>query len=184
MILDVDGSLTGTAGHYVAADYPLLVTPQCSRRGDWNAWICPHRFGSLRIEGQNGEAVAPMDVRRDDGASGTLAGPPGRPQSASLSAIPGRGYALAFRGAVPARPRLHLRDVRAGDVVIVSLPYAGSSFRITRDYDSKNPLTAAASRAAFEASAGDVFLHEGGMLHVKLLVRAGKDYARIAVDPG
>ena len=163
VILDEDGSLTGTAGSYVAADYSLLVTPACTRRTEWNAWSCPHRYAHLQIQGHDGEAVAPLDVRRDDGVSGSLVGLPDRPQSASLSVIPGREYVLTFRNGIPLRPRLHLRDIREGDEVMVSLPYSGGSFAVTRDYNTKNPLPAAASRAELEASAGELYFFGNGL---------------------
>src|SRR5205807_6528718 len=38
IIYDADGSLTGTAGAYVAANNPIMITLACCFRAAWNAW--------------------------------------------------------------------------------------------------------------------------------------------------
>ncbi|HEX7242604.1 MAG TPA: G8 domain-containing protein, partial [Longimicrobiaceae bacterium] len=121
VFLDEDGSLTGTAGAFVAANAPLLVTPACTLRSEWNAYACRSRFVDLRVASSGTEAVAPLEIRRDDGVAASMVGVPGNPKSVAMSVVPGRAYALRPPAAA-SKPRVSLARLAAGEWVRVSLP--------------------------------------------------------------
>jgi cell migration-inducing and hyaluronan-binding protein len=185
VFLDRDGKVTGVPGAWVAANVPLLLTPACSPRAEWNAYICLQRYVRLGVVSGTGEVIAPLTIQRDDGASLALAGVPNNPSSAYLSAIPGRRYTAQWGGAAPANPRLYLSGATPGDWVRVSLPYSGATMTVIRDYNSGHPLPAAASLADLDASTGDRWYYDAatGLLHLKLVVQAGRDWATLFVAP-
>ena len=185
VFLDRDGKVTGVPGAWVAANVPLLLTPACSPRAEWNAYICLQRYVRLGVVSGTGEVIAPLTIQRDDGASLALAGVPNNPSSAYLSAIPARRYTAQWGGAAPANPRLYLSGATPGDWVRVSLPYSGATMTVIRDYNSGHPLPAAASLADLDASTGDRWYYDAatGLLHLKLVVQAGRDWATLFVAP-
>lgn len=185
VFLDKNGAVSGQAGKWLVANSPILVTPQCSYQAPWNAYLCPHRFLRLSFGSQTGEAVAPLTVLRDDAVSQLFSGGGNRPDNASMSAIPGRGYTLHWSGATPTRPNFYLNSAQAGDAVSLAFPYAAAPSQIVRDYWAGNPMTAAASVAEVDASAGDKFFYEAGtgLLHLRLVVQPGNDWATLFVKP-
>jgi hypothetical protein len=74
VFLDRDGSVTGTAGRYVAANVPLLcLTGACAPRPAWNAHVCPLAYGRLAVSSAAaGEAPARRGHPRRDGVALTL----------------------------------------------------------------------------------------------------------------
>jgi hypothetical protein len=64
----------------------------------------------------------------------------------------------------------------------VSLPFAGAALTAWRDYWTGSPVTAAASLAELDASAGDRYYLADGVLHLKLVAREGRDYAAVFAD--
>jgi cell migration-inducing and hyaluronan-binding protein len=183
VFLDRDGSVTGAAGRYVAANVPLLVTPACAARPEWNAHVCPLAYGRLDVtSAATGELVAPATVTRDDGVALALAGSGNRTTSISLSVPLARAYAAATATTLT-RPRVTVWGVKPGEWVRVSLPFAATGVTAWRDYWTGNRVTAAASLAELDASAGDRYFLAGGVLHLKLVAQAGRDYAAVFVDP-
>jgi hypothetical protein len=184
VFFDRDGDVTGTAGAYVVPNHPFLVTPACSARPAWNAYMCPQRYVSLSLR-SDAENVAPLTLTRDDAATLTLVGVPNNPNSAQASLLPGRSYAVQFAGATPLRPRLSLNRTVEGEWARVTLPYPQAALRVIRDFNGSNPLPAAADLAELEASTGDRYWYDGGtgMLHLKLVTRSGRTSATIQVEP-
>ncbi len=185
VFLDKNGAVTGTAGRWVVANSPILLTPQCTYQAQWNAHVCSNRYAQLSVNSGTGEAVAPLTVVRDDAVSLQLAGTGEGPSHGALSVIPGRGYTLQWSTATPTRPQVYLTSARAGDAVRLALPYAAAPSQIVRDYWAGNPMTAAASIAAVDASAGDKYFYDAGTgrLHLKLVVGTGNDWATLFVKP-
>ena len=70
-----------------------------------------------------------------------------------------------------------------GDWVRVSLPYTGTEVVVYRDYWTGNKVTAAASLAELASSNGDRYYLAGGVLHLKLVVQANRDYTTVHVSP-
>jgi len=184
VFLDRDGTVTGTAGRYVAANVPLLLTAGCASRTEWNAYVCAGAYGRLEVKSEvAGEYAAPATVTRDDGVALALAGSGNSPAALQLSVPLARGYTLALAGPLT-QPRIGLWGVKAGDWVRVSLPYAGTSVVVYRDYWTGNKVTAAASLAELASSNGDRYFLAGGVLHLKLVVQANRDYTTVHVAPG
>jgi len=183
VFLDRDGSVTGSAGRYVAANVPILITAACDAHTDWNAFACSNAFGRLEVQSVvAGENPAPATVTRDDGAALALAGSGNSLTSLRLSVPLARGYTLALAGTLT-QPRIGLSGVKPGDWVRVSMPYAGSSVTVYRDYYTGNKVTAAATLADLASSNGDKYFLAGGVLNLKLVVMAGRDYATVHVAP-
>jgi hypothetical protein len=145
--------------------------------------VCGGGYGRLEVRSAvAGENPAPATVTRDDGVSLALAGSGNSPTALQLSAPLARGYTLALAGALT-QPRIGLWGVKAGDWVRVSLPYAGAGVVVYRDYWSGNKVTAAASLTELASSNGDRYYLAGGVLHLKLVVQAGRDYTTVHVAP-
>jgi len=184
VFLDRDGAVTGTAGAYVVANSPILVTPGCVLRAEWNAYVCPNRYVGFQIR-SDAEPVAPLTATRDDAAAVTLVGVPGNPNNALTTVLPGRAYTVQFAGAAPLRPRIQLNRTLEGEWARVTLPYAQAALKVTRDYNGAHPLPAAASLPELDASSGDRYWYDAGtgLLHLKLVTRAGWTSATVQVEP-
>ena len=185
VFLDKNGAVSGQPGKWLVANSPILVTPQCSYQAQWNAHLCPQRFVRFSFNSQTAEAVAPVTVVRDDSVGQLFSGGGNRPDNASLSVIPGRGYTMQWTAAAPTRPNFYLNSAQAGDAVRLAFPYAAAPSQIVRDYWAGNPMTAAASAAEVDASSGDKFFYDApsGLLHLKLVAQSGNDWATLFVKP-
>lgn len=185
VILDADGSLTGTAGAFVAANNPIMITPACTFRPVWNAWACVQPMVQLQVRGLNAESVAPLTLLRDDNAQSDYVGVPNNPATVSASLVVGRRYTVSYRGTIPDRPQLVLNRSNPGDWMRVTLPYSGTSFSVIRDNNNAAPLAVAASLAELDASSGNKYWYDAGAatLHLKLVAQAGRTSATLAVMP-
>jgi hypothetical protein len=181
---DRDGDVTGAAGVFVVPNQPFLVTPGCTSRPEWNAYVCPQRYVGLSVR-SDAEVVAPLTVTRDDAAALTLVGVPNNPNSAHASLLPGRSYTVQFAGAAPLRPRISLSRTIEGEWARLTLAYPQAALRVVRDFDSSSPLPAAVDLAELDASTGDRYWFDTvtGMLHLKLVTRTGRTSATIQVEP-
>jgi hypothetical protein len=185
VILDTDGSLTGTAGAYVAANNPLMITPACTNRAAWNAWICQQPFVQFQVRGASAQAVAPLSIIRDDAAQATYVGVPDQPETVSSSVVTSRTYRVQYAGATPDRPQISMRRTVGGDWIRVILPYPQVPFDVIRDSNNNAPLSAAASIAEVDASTGNRFFYDAatGLLHLKAQTQAGRTQATLFVVP-
>lgn len=185
VILDVDGSITGTAGYFVAANNPLLVTPACTRRDAWNAWVCTSRFVNLQVRGASGQVVAPLDLVRDDAVTTRYVGVPDNPQVVSSSVPTGRRFAVRYVGGIPDRPQVYLNRAAPADWVLVEVPHPTGTVNVYRDYNTSQSLPAAASRAAVEAGTGDNWYWDApaGVLVIKAMAKPGRDWGTWFVVP-
>src|SRR6185312_16062177 len=111
IILDTDGSLSGTAGNYVVANNPLLHTPACASRAEWNAYVCPLHFVALSVSSVGTEAAAPLTITRDDGALASFVGTPGDPSRANTNLPAGRAYTIVSTGVTMLKPRFSISRV-------------------------------------------------------------------------
>ncbi len=184
VFLDRDGAVTGQAGAYVVPNSPFLVTAACVLQPAWNAYVCTSRYVGLSVR-SDAEPVAPLTLTRDDAAALALVGVPNNAGSANASVAPGRGYTVQFAAAVPLRPRLSLNRTLEGEWARVTIPYPQAGLRVIRDFNSSQPLAAAANLAELDASNGDRWWYDGGtgLLHLKLVTRAGRTSATLAVEP-
>ena len=184
VFLDRDGAVSGSAGAFVVPNSPFLTTPGCTLRAEWNAYVCPNRYVGLQVR-SDAETVAPLTLTRDDGAALTLVGVPDNSNMAITSLLPGRGYTLQFAGTVPLRPRIQLNRTLDGEWARVTLPYPQATLKVTRDFNSSQPLQGASSLAELDASTGDRYWYDTGtgLLHLKLVTRAGRTSATVMVEP-
>ena len=182
LFVDIDGTVTGTAGNSVVNNNPFLVTPSCTFRSDWNSWICPNRYDGFVVTTDNGESVAPLAIARDDAVTVTLVGVPGNPASAQISILSGRSYAINWNGPTPTKPHITLQTASVNDWVRVSFPFAATSFTVLRDF-SATALPAATSLADLDASQGDRYYWDAttGRIYAKIWVRSGRASSTIQV---
>ena len=181
VILDVDGSVTGTADNYVVVDNDFLLTGSCALRTEWGAWVCPNYYADFGIQNRdsNPDTIGPVTITRDDAETHTMLGTPnnGPNKNFFTSLLEARSYDVAFSGAAPDHLRLRMTHVVPGDWAIITLPMAGAD--VYRDYyvASGQELPEFGSLAELEASTGDGVYSSGGDIHVKLYVRNDRDYA-------
>jgi len=185
VFFDHDGAVTGTAGRFVVANTPILLSNACTYRAAWNAHICTNRFVNLAVNSSAGEAVAPFTVQRDDAVSLLLSGTGNETAHGAMSAIPGRAYTVSWSGATPASPRFYLNSAVAGDALYLTFPYPAVPSKVQRDYYDGNPVTAAATLAELNASTGDRFFYDAGAgtLSLKLVAMPGRDWGTLFVRP-
>lgn len=174
---DTDGVMTGSPGATVIADVPFLVSPGCIRRPEWNAWQCDHRFLGLNIDGEGGSTVAPLTLRRDDGATVALLGVPNSPSAVRMSVPAARRVDVTWGGVTPRRPRLTLQRGAPGDWIQASFATEpGLPFTIVRDFANATPLPVAASLSDVANGSGESFFYDAATatVHVKLYIRTGR----------
>ncbi len=184
-IFDEDGSITGTAGNYIVANNSFLVTSACQYRPEWNAHVCPHSYVGLQIQGDNGEAIAPLTLTRDDGVSVQVSGIPDYLSYGAMTLLQARSYSAAYQGTVPDRPFIYVNHLRSTDWVKLALPYASTSFHAYRDYDYSKTMLPLSSLADLDTSTGDHFYYDPSaqVLYLKLQSQAGRDWTTVFVVP-
>ena len=185
VMFDIDGSLTGTAGAFVAANNPLLVTPACALRQPWNAYVCSHRFVNVQVRSADQQVIAPLDVVRDDGATGNFVGVPGNAWMVSASVAPARTYTVNYKTGVPSRPQLFANGLVQGEWVRVVVPYPTGLVNVYRDYNTGTAIPAAATLAELDASTGDKYYYDtaAAKLYFRLMAKTGRDWATMFVVP-
>ena len=132
------------------------------------------------------ETVAPLTVVRDDAASLALVGVPDNPDARVRVGHSGaRLHAAVRRGRCRSTLGCSLNRTLEGEWVRVTLPYPQAAFRVIRDYNTSQPLAAAADLAELDASAGDRYWYDTGtgMLHLKLVTRGGRTSTNVLVEP-
>jgi len=185
VFLDADGSVTGTAGHYVAVNNPLLAAPGCTLRAEWNAFDCARRFVRIIVRGINGEVIGPADVTREDGATALYVGSGNDPVQIALSLPVGMRFTVRSRAMTATRPQVFANGLVAGEWVRITLPYAGATARVYRDYNTNTAMAVAASLAELESSTGDRYFRDPatGLIHLKVMAQSGRDWAALFVTP-
>lgn len=185
VFLDQSGDVTGTAGRFVAANTPILITPACTLRSAWNSYVCTNRFVKLQVSSaQSGEVVAPLTVTRDDAVPLALSGTGNGTTHAAFSGIPGRGYTFAWSSTPLTRPRFYLNSGQPGDYVYITAPLAAAPTKVQRDYYDGHPVNAAASLAELQATIdGTRYYYDAGTgtLYLKLVVMPDRDWATLFV---
>ncbi len=183
VFLDADGSVTGTAGHFVAANNPLLAAPGCTLRAEWNAFDCARRFVRIIVRGINGEVIGPADVTREDGATALYVGSGNDPVQISMSLPVGMRFTVRSRAMTATRPQVFGNGLAAGDWVRVTLPYTRPTVKVHRDYNTTTSIAAAASLAELEASSGDRYFRDAaaGLIHLKVMAQSGRDWAALFI---
>jgi hypothetical protein len=162
-----------------------LGVEESSTGAAWNAWVCTQPFVQLQVRGGNAQAVAPLNLIRDDAVQTNYVGVPQQPQTVSASLVPGRRYSVQYGGTVPDRPQFFMNRSNPGDWMRLTLPYSNPSFNVIRDGNNAAPLTAAATLAELEASTGNQYWYDAGTgtLHLKAMTQTGRTSATLFVLP-
>lgn len=183
LFVDTDGSVTGTAGQYIVANFPLLVNDACSFKQSWNTYICANRYINFSIASQGG-SVAPVEVTRNDGPQGTFAGMGDTYVSASI--LVNHTYTFAFQDEAPYSYQLDFENMQAGEWMKLVLPHPGGNFTVYRDAERSRQIAAAQSMNAFDQSSGDTYYYDqaSGLLYLKAIPMGENDWARINVEMG
>lgn len=181
--LDTDGSVTGTPGRTVTASPLLKDAPDCAANADWNASVCQGQYARFWLEDVNGAKIGPVRVRNARGATLDLTGVPDDFDGFYTSLRLNESYTFAPTTAT-AHYRLGFDNRQPGDTVRISLPYSGTP-HIYRDWwiDNRNTLKQVAL-ADLNATTGDSYALEGGVLSLKLVVQNDqehRDYAELEI---
>jgi G8 domain-containing protein len=185
VILDQDGSLTGTVGNYVVANNPILLTTACTGRTEWNAYVCPTRYVGVSITSLGGEHPAPMDITRDDNVLASMVGVPNDTTRVSLNLPVMRSFTFTSRSAKLSKPRITVSRIAAGDWIGLFIPYAPSTFIVYRDGDASHPFTPVTSKSDVDAGAGDRYWRDSssGNVYIKAVPRTGQTSVSIYLEP-
>ena len=166
--LDKDGSVSGVAGAKIVPKNPLLVTPQCTFKAPWNAYVCPHLYTNLRILERSGGSPSGLLVQRDDGAKFTLASPEQYGKEVNANLMAGRIYSLQFTAVTPK----HLAFVVSERPLVplrLKMPYPSANFSVTF---WGSPVQKAANLAEL-ATGGYKYFYDGTNLHLRLVNQQG-----------
>ncbi len=109
VFLDQDGSVTGTANRYVVVDNPFMLTNNCTKNNDWNAWVCNERYTSLALYTDSPQ-LASVSLSQA-GKSQTMFGSGAAPGTYFRSLLrPNQSYSLSIKNTLPNKFGLILQD--------------------------------------------------------------------------
>lgn len=180
VFVDVDGSVTGTAGAKVVVNNPFLLEAGCVARSAWNGHVCDSNYASLMVGTLTGDDtdVKPVTLTRTDGVVQSLMGCCDGSTEAHTTVIPDRAYDVGFNGGTPARSRFVFWKGRGHWVELV-LPMASPPASVNRwGY----AVTSVATQAALDARTDSGYFYDSAAdeLHVKIS-GADNDYEEIRV---
>ncbi len=180
VFVDVDGSVTGTAGAKVVVNNPFLLNESCARKAPWNAHVCSSDYVSLMAGTLTGDTadVKPVTLTRSDGVVQTLMGCCDDSTEAHTTVIPNRSYEVAFNGGTPQRSRFVLWRGRGRWVELI-LPMDAAP-EVTRwGY----PVTSVLSLSALQDRTGSGYFYDAAAdrLHIKIS-GANSDWEEIRVS--
>lgn len=127
--------------------------------------------------------MAPLNIVRDDAATASFVGVPGAAWFVSASVVPGRGYSVAFQGAVPSAPQIFANELTPTDWIKVSFPYPTALINVYRDYNTSASIAVAGSMAELDAGTGDKYFYDPGTgtLHLRAMAKSGRTWAALFV---
>jgi hypothetical protein len=173
--LDKDGSVSGVVGAMIVPKNPVLVTPQCSFKLPWNAYICPHSYVNFRIFLKSAGSLSGTVIRRDDGASLKLFTPDQYPNELNTNLIVARAYSLQFPTGTPSYLSFVVSE-KALKPVRISMSYSNPNFTVTL---WGSPVQKALNLADLNAG-GHKYFYDGSRLHLRLVSEKG-DWEEIEV---
>ncbi len=183
VFIDEDGSVTGQTGSSVVVSNPFLISPDCSYRSNWNAYVCPQAYATLILNNlDSNQAIGPVMLSREAYQHSMLGSPNTGNTHFRTNLLPGYHYHYSFARDLGQHSRVRLEHLPDTEALFVSLPFSGSAF-IYRDYwiDSRNLLRSVGSLQALAESSGDAYFHDGITLHLKLQRQSGRDYAALDI---
>jgi cell migration-inducing and hyaluronan-binding protein len=109
VFLDQDGSVTGTANRYVVVNNPFMLTGNCSKNNDWNAFICNERYTALALYTDSPQLASVTFSQ--SGKSHTMFGSGAAPGTYFQSLVrPNQSYSISMKNATPSKFGFVLRD--------------------------------------------------------------------------
>lgn len=166
--LDIDGSVSGTAGAKIVPKNPVLVTSQCTFNAPWNAYVCPHEYVNLRIFERSAGSPSGTIIQRDDGASLKLFSPDKYSNEVNANLIVGRPYALQFPVGTPKHLAFVVSE-KANAPIRLSMPYSFTGYTVTL---WGSPIQRANSLSEL-ATGGHKYFHDGTTMHLRLVSQTG-----------
>jgi G8 domain len=167
VFVDVDGSVTGTAGETVVINNPFLLRSNCEYTASWNAHTCTSDYASLMVGTMDGNPndIKPVTLRRSDGVTQTLMGCCDDSLEAHTTIIPDRAYEVGFNGGTPTGTRYVLWNGR-GHTVDISIEVA-SLDKVTRWGQA---LPSVSSLSALAQRTDTSYFHDAvrGIVHVRI----------------
>ena len=157
VIVDQDGSVTGTPGRVIVVKNPFLLNDSCSERPLWNAYVCDADYvsfmaGSLDDDPQD---VKPVTLTRADGVAQLLNGCCDDSHEAWTSVFPSESYGVDFASETSKGVRFVIRNA-AKRHVIVELNQA-PGFKVTR---WGWPVDQVTSRAALDSHDESAYFYD------------------------
>jgi cell migration-inducing and hyaluronan-binding protein len=169
VIRDLDGSVTGVANQSIVPKNPLLYTGSCTSKPNWNAYICPHSYVSLKIQ-SSGVDLRGTTIRRADGATYTLTGVPSDRSTQHMVLIEDRQYSVTLPVAIP-KKLTFLRWENPGKAARIWLRYPYSNFSV----EFENHPVAKASSLSDLSTGGSKYFYDAATqrLHLRVVSTNG-----------
>lgn len=102
VFLDQDGSVTGTANRYVVVNNPFMVTSNCTKNNDWNAFVCNERYTALALYTDSPQLASVTFSQ--SGKSHTMFGAVAAPGTYFKSLLrPNQSYTISMKNSLPAK---------------------------------------------------------------------------------
>jgi len=164
MFIDLDGSVTGTAGAVVTVRQSLLDDGDCTTKGAWNAATCPGSYARMFITREDGGDLD-ADVVRDDGRSVFLASEQGWQSTIALNGRAGRAYTVDPSGSNPSGWSFWGDEIPAGGAIVIAVPAPTGSWTVEIWGPNRGSV---ASRAALDSgTAGWFYDSATGLLYLR-----------------
>jgi hypothetical protein len=187
MFRDVDGSVSGSAGRMIVADNPFLLDGSCRRVAEWNTHVCNAGRASVRVASLDG-AATPIQLRRTDGVTQSLAGTGGSRTEAQVSVFADEQYDVTFAGATPSRMSYVLRNGKQHWVQFsVAYPRAPKVTRYGCDVDDPKQYCYGGkpgSLAKLASAKTSTYFYDAAAqrLYLRITAKDG-DYEELQVQP-
>ena len=177
IFLDVDGSVTGKANHFVVVNNPFMYTESCTQQSEWNVWLCPETYVSLNIRIENPELNSVVLTR--EGHPHTLFGSGSAPGTYFRSIVLAQSEeTLTFDDHIPSKFDLILRE-GAGQWLLVKIPYPDKMAKVSR-YGEE--LATKSDMAELQASTRSAFYHDYAAETLYIKLAADEQYEALTVE--
>eukprot|EP01132_Coremiostelium_polycephalum_P009930 gene9930-12176_t len=205
VVLDEDGTLTGTFGASVLSNVPYFYSPKCVPNNLWNMSTCYEKIGSLYIYNlEPWKASYPAGTQagvfmvRDQYSyyKHTLTGVPNAwPRNTFMPLVMmGRSYTLHFTHPTPPTMRFQMTNFDKGDSIVVGVCYPrwGLTFNVQRTITqgwrvTNTKMTMGASLWAVNNDAtGNTAFYDAntGLLFLKFMQQGTRQWNQYCPDSG
>ena len=165
VFLDQDGSVTGTANRYVVVNNPFMLTSNCTKNSDWNAFVCNERYTALALYTDSPQLASVTFSQ--SGKNQTMFGSGAAPGTYFQSLLrPNQSYTVSMKNTLPSKFGFVLRD---GNKKWVRLSIAMPSRPIVSRYGQT--LSAESSLSKLDAAIKSSYFYDANakVLHLKIM---------------